>query len=322
MINKGITIIICTFNGEERLESTIAHIAKQVVPDYINWEVTLADNGSKDNTIKRAITEWEKYNLGSVKFNIIKETKPGKLYALQNAIKQANFEYLIICDDDNWLANDYVAKAYNLLENRKDIAAVGGKGIPVTCGSFPEWFKDYHFEYAVGPQSEQTGIIKSRGILWGAGLATRRSLYLKMYKQYQSFLPECALNILSAEDTEYCMRLQLKGYKLYYDSSLTFYHFIPPFKLTEEFRDGKLLKGFKDSQEILGKYHAAMRAYIKTKSRWDLKIGLVLIAPINYIFSSSKKRAEKAKNTLYHLLPFEIATDSVSQRIKDFVKSE
>jgi len=321
MINKGVTIIICTFNGENRLESTIKHIAEQIVSPRIKWEVILADNGSNDNTKKVALENWNKYNSNDIPFCILEETKPGKLYALQAAVSQANYECLIICDDDNWLANDYVSKAFKLLETHRNVAAAGGLGIPVSDSIFPDWFSDYHYAYAVGPQSVKKGIIKSRGILWGAGLVTRKSIYLNMYKQYQSFLPESKLNILSAEDTEYCIRLQLKGYDLYYDPSLIFHHFIPSFKLSTEFRDNKLLKGFKDSQEILSKYYAAMRAYKKTKGRWDIKLGLLLIAPINYIFSFSKRRAEKAKNTLYHLLPFEINTDSVSKRIKSFVKN-
>lgn len=322
MINKGVTIIICTFNGEERLESTIRHIAKQNVPQHIKWEVILADNGSKDNTKAVALDEWSKYNLNNIPFHVLEETKPGKLYALQNAIYKAMYEYIIICDDDNWLANDYVFKAFNLLEANQNVAAAGGMGIPVTDGVLPQWFQHYHYAYAVGPQAEKKGLIKSRGILWGAGLITRRSIYLKMYKLYQSFLPESKLNILSAEDTEYCIRLQLKGYDLYYDPSLIYHHFISAFKLSTEFRDQKLLKGFKDSDEVLRKYYAAMRAYKKTKGRWDIKLGLLLISPINYIFSFSKRRAEKAKNTMYHLLPFEIETDSISKRIKSFVKSK
>lgn len=322
MINKGVTIIICTFNGEERLESTIRHIAKQIVSPHIKWEIILADNGSKDNTRETAAREWNKYNLQKVPFHLIQEPQPGKLYALQNAISNANFEYIILCDDDNWLASDYLNKAFNLLERNQNVAAAGGLGIPVTDGELPEWFKDYHYAYAVGAQSDQEGIMKARAVLWGAGLVTRRSLYLKMYERYPSFLPESQINVLSAEDTEYCIRLQLKGYKLYYDSTLIYHHFIPTFKLSPQFRDQKLIKGFKDSQQILSKYYAAMRAHIKTKGRWDIKLGLLIISPINYIFSFSKRRSQKAKNTLYHLLPFGIKTDSISKRIKAFVKNK
>lgn len=322
-INKGVTVIICTFNGRERLGKTIAHIASQLVTPAIKWEVILADNASTDNSSDFATAEWTGYNLPHISFRTINEPRPGKLYALQQAIKMAEYEYLIICDDDNWLAENYVSTAFHLLDKMPEIGAAGGQGIPVTDSlPLPGWFDQYHSAYAVGPQASQTGIIRSRDLLWGAGLSTRKSLYLEMYQKYPSFLPECNdVSVLSAEDTEYCMRLILKGYKLYYDAALVYHHFIPGFKLTTDFRDKKLMKGFDDANLILRKYYAAMRATLKTKRRPDIWLMLVLIAPLNYVFAFSKKRAEKAKNTLFYLLPFGIKSDSVSTRIKAFLKN-
>ncbi|SHF61122.1 glycosyltransferase [Pedobacter caeni] len=321
-MNKGITIIICTFNGVDRLSDTIGHIARQSVPGEIAWEVILADNASTDESSEFSEQEWHKYNLPEVSFKTINEPKPGKLYALQHAIKEARYEYLIICDDDNWLAPDYVKTVYPLLETMPKVAAIGGQGIPVTAGAaLPEWFQNYHSAYAVGPQANKTGILKSRKLLWGAGLSTRKSLYLEMYKTYPSFLPEYKeKNILSAEDTEYCIRLVLKGYDLYYDAALVYQHFIPDFKLTTSFRDEKLMKGFEDAYVILRKYYAAMRATLKTEGRPDIWLALLLIAPINYLFSFSKKRAEKARDTLFYLLPFRKGPDSITTRIKAFIK--
>lgn len=320
-MNIGVTVIICTFNGKQRLGKTIEHIARQQIPNNILWEVILADNASNDGSAVFCEAEWKNYNLSKVPFRIITESKPGKLYALQSAIKEASYEYLIICDDDNWLAPDYISLAYPLLDSMPHVAAIGGLGIAVTDQPpLPAWFKDYEFAYAVGPQAKADGILPKRSILWGAGLCTRKSVYLKMYQTYQSFLPEHDVNVLSAEDTEYCLRLILKGYNLYYDSHLIYYHFIPDFKLTVQFRDEKLIKGFRDSSIILRKYYAAMRARLKTKGRPDIWLALLLITPINYIFSFSKKRAEKARNTLFHLLPFGIKADSISVRIKAFIE--
>lgn len=321
-MNKGITIIICTHNGVDRLSKTINHIANQSVPEEVSWEVILADNASTDNSSEFAEQEWCKYNLPEVSFRTINEPKPGKLYALQHAIKEAHYEYLIICDDDNWLAPDYVKIAYTLLERMPEVAAIGGQGIPVTNGkALPTWLKDYQSAYAIGSQADKTGILGLRKLLWGAGLSTRKSLYLKMYETYPSFLLEYKeKNILSAEDTEYCMRLILKGYSLYYDATLVYQHFIPDSKLTISFRDEKLQRGFEDSNIILRKYYAAMRVYIKTKGRPDIWLSLLLIAPINYLFAFSEKRKEKARNTLFFLLPFKKGPDAVTTKIKAFIK--
>lgn len=322
-MKNGMTIIICTHNGAARLSQTIAHIAQQVVSPSIHWEVILADNGSSDDTVNIAQTTWNTNPPEHVPFRIINEPQPGKLYALQNAILNADYEFLIICDDDNWLAPDYIEKAYTILNTMPEVAAAGGLGIPITdMPEFPEWFTDYNYAYAVGPQAEKNGLIKPGSILWGAGLATRRSLYLKMYKDYQSFLVESEINVLSAEDTEYCLRLILKGYKLYYDDTLIYHHFIPAHKLSIKFRDEKLIKGFQDSDIILRKYYAAMRVYYKTTGRPFNKMRLILTMPFRFLFAFSEKRAEKARNILFHLLPFDIATDTISKRIKTFIRNE
>lgn len=320
-MRKGISVIICTYNGAERLPKTIGHIARQTASAKINWEVILADNGSTDGSKNLAYNIWNEQNLAKVSFRVIFECRPGKLYALQNAIDKAEYEYLIICDDDNWLSPDYVENAYQLLESMPEIGAIGGQGIPVTDGiKLPEWFKDHHSDYAVGQQAKTTGFLKPRAVLWGAGLCTRKTVYKEMYKTFPSLLTEHpTANILSAEDTEYCMRLNLKGYRLYYDANLKYQHFIPAHKLTKEFRDQKLLKGFDNANDILRNYHAAMRATVKTKGRPDLWLYLVIISFLQLRFHSSATKAEKARTTLFFLLGRGIKANGIAGKIKEFL---
>jgi len=322
-MRKGISVIICTFNGAERLPKTIEHIARQTISAKINWEVILADNGSLDGSKDIAYSIWEERNLAKIPFKVIVESRPGKLYALQTAIDEAEYEYLIICDDDNWLSPDYLENAYQLLESMPEIGAIGGQGIPVTDGiKLPQWFKDHHSDYAVGQQAETTGFLKPRSVLWGAGLCTRKTVYKEMYKTFPSLLTEHpTANILSAEDTEYCMRLNLKGYRLYYDADLKYQHFIPARKLTKEFRDQKLLKGFDNANDILRNYHAAMRATVKTKGRPDLWLYLVITSFFQLKFYRSATKAEKAKTTLFFLLDRGIEANEIACKIKAFIKN-
>jgi glycosyltransferase involved in cell wall biosynthesis len=317
-MTKGVSIIVSTFNGSGNLYDTIQHIAAQQLPPGTEWELIIVDNNSSDNSAEVAQQAWETFGPAGVGFKVITEKKPGKLYALQYAIKEAVYEYLVICDDDNWLAPDYTKRAYDLLDSRPEVGAMGGRGIPETKGvALPDWFK----AFAVGSQAPKTGIMKPRAVLWGAGMCTKRSLYLKMYERYDSFLPECKeFNIIFAEDTEYCMRLLLKGYRIYYDDNLIYHHYIPERKLNKEFLEGKQIREFKESDVVLRKYTSAMRAVIKTRNRPDIWLFLLLITPFNYLFSFSERRKEKAKLTLYHLLPFEFKVDSISKRLKAFIK--
>ncbi len=322
-MQKGVSIIISTYNGAANFNDTIEHISRQQLAPGIPMELIVVDNNSSDDSAAAAVAAWDRFGPAHFGFKVLTEKTPGKYYALQLGVKEARYEYLIICDDDNWLATDYAQRVYDLLDSRPEVGALGGRGIPETKGvPLPDWFNDYLYAYAVGPQAKETGLMRPRAVLWGASMATKRSLYLKMYEKFPSFLPEYKdFNVVFAEDTEYCMRLILKGYKMYYDNDLVYRHFIPERKLNEEFRDGKLIYEFKGSNPMLRKYFAALRAKVKTRNRPDVWLLLLLIAPFNYIFSFSKRRADKAKLTLYHLLPGNmIKVDPISKKIKAFIE--
>jgi len=50
MIKPGVSVVICTYNGAERLPETIRHIANQTVPAHIPWEFIVVSNACTDNT--------------------------------------------------------------------------------------------------------------------------------------------------------------------------------------------------------------------------------------------------------------------------------
>ncbi|WP_457287266.1 glycosyltransferase [Pedobacter sp. UYP24] len=314
MANTGVSVIVCTFNGAERITETINHLANQIVPDQIHWEVILADNGSTDNSIEIAKAEWEKHT--PLPLSIVKESQPGKLFALQKAVSTANYEYIIICDDDNWLASDYVAKVFQTLFLSPEISALGGFGFPaIKPGTtLPNWFAKYQYAYAVGPQAKSTGFLNPRKYLWGAGMATRRSVYLKIYEKHPSFLiDEKYKNILSSEDTEYCLRLSLRDYRLYYDGTLTYHHFISDERIENSYRD-KLLQGFLNSDEILRKYHTALRMKYKTKGKPYMSLYLLITSLLMLLFTINKSKKSIAKDTIFYLLP--LKGKKIDHRVK------
>jgi glycosyltransferase involved in cell wall biosynthesis len=45
-----ITVILCTYNRCEILSKALASVAVSNVPEFIQWEVLVVDNNSKDQT--------------------------------------------------------------------------------------------------------------------------------------------------------------------------------------------------------------------------------------------------------------------------------
>src|SRR5687768_7651244 len=109
----GVSIIICCHNGERRLAETIKHIASQIVPSSIPWEFLLVDNNSTDNSISLAKEVWSQFS-SSGELRIVKEPALGLSHARKKGFSEAQYEFMIMCDDDNWLAPDYVSNVYSI----------------------------------------------------------------------------------------------------------------------------------------------------------------------------------------------------------------
>lgn len=319
-MNRGITVLLCTYNGAPRLPETLAHLSRQQVNNDLNWEIIVIDNASTDKTSEVAEKEWSKYNLSAVGFSIIPEPRAGKINALETGALHSKYEYLLICDDDNWLSPGYLQTTIDTLDADPQIGATGGQSFAVNdTGIFPAWFEDYKDGYAVGQQGVVSGDVTSRGYLFGAGLGTRTKLYLEMYENHPSLLIGRQGQKLSAgEDNEYCQRLILRGFKLYYESNLTFQHYMPQNRLEESYRKA-LFAGFDESHKILDKYNQITKLtnkLLKNPLNW---LRLLVLAPFRIVFSTSK---ENELNILRYLLNIRAENDDVFNAIMKFKKNK
>ncbi|RZK05977.1 MAG: glycosyltransferase [Flavobacterium sp.] len=319
-MDTGITVLICTYNGAERLPKTIEYLAQQKVEAGFDWEVILVDNASTDFTAEIAKAEWAKHQRTAVKFNVFIENEPGKINALYLGFSKAKYEFSVICDDDNWLDPHYIQNVFNILNSNSSIGAVGGQSIATSdSGKLPYWFQQYEEGYAVGRQGEISGDVTDRGHLWGAGMGTRTTLYIEMYQNVPSLLIGRSGNKLTAgEDSEYCLRLILKGYRLYFDSKLTFIHYMPNERLTDQYRI-RLFKGLSESNDTLEKYHLAIRTMIKYNKNAFSRFRLLLATRLRILFSHSLN--QKEMDTLTLISDNTRDSDSVASKIKAFISS-
>lgn len=317
----GISIIVCTYNGGQRLPKTLAHLAQQVVEPHLNWEVIIIDNASTDNSAIVAEEEWSKNKATNTGFKCIIESNPGKINALATGVAECRYSFFIICDDDNWLDPQYVQTAYNLLKSNDSIGAAGGLAIAVNDGQeFPDWFETYQAGYAVGQQGSQKGDVTKREYLFGAGMVSRTLLFKQAYANFPTILVGRKENKLTAgEDSEYCQRLILMGYKLFYDPALQLQHYMPPNRLSYAYKE-LLFAGFEESDLILDKYHLITRLKLKTERSYLNWLRLLIITPFRVIFAASSKKKDIERNRLRYLLRQGYRNDPVLNSIVQFEK--
>lgn len=261
-MNNGISVIICCYNSAALLPQTLLHIARQKVKDGLNWEVIIVDNASTDNTSFVAETEWKKYNAAAVDFKVVKELTPGLLKARIKGYSEARYEFLLYCDDDNWLNEHYVENAYRVLNENANIGICGGKGIPVFEIDKPGWFKGLILDgFALGRQAaiDEGPVSDDRFYVYGAGMVIRKSAIAIPYSPLivdSLMLSGRKGNALSAgDDAEVSFFVLLKGYKLWYCDKLDFNHYIQAKRLNKKYVSN-LYKGFGKTIPYLNIYHS------------------------------------------------------------------
>ena len=224
---KGISIIVCTYNGRSGMLDLFTHFASLKIPAEFDWEIVLVDNASTDGT-----GEWvnELYQTNDWHFKLVKisEKKPGLNHARETGARTASFEWILFCDDDNWLEPDYLLHWYNIVNQFTDVGAVGGQGVLRNLNNLPAWVNKFGHSYALGPQASHIGYLPLGAALYGAGLFIKKSPVLNMLDNgFDWVMTDRKGNTLaSGGDLEWCFLVQLNGYKLYYHDQMRFVHAI------------------------------------------------------------------------------------------------
>lgn len=272
---KGISLIICCYNSAKRLPSTLEYIVKQKVSSSINWEVIIVNNASTDDTESVAKNFWATQHC-NVPLNIVFEPMAGLSNARKKGVEVANFEYLIFCDDDNWLDENYVSSAFAVIDSNPLIALVGGK-ISAVYDVEPEtWLIENQDLLAVGPKEfcKDGDISESIGLIYGAGMVIRKEIFTKVQQNnYQFILTDRqGDNLSSCGDGELCFIARLLGYRIYFSNQLALQHNIPANRTSWQYLI-KLIYGLGHSGILLMPYVYALQnkevtGFEKIRTHW------------------------------------------------------
>jgi glycosyltransferase involved in cell wall biosynthesis len=260
----GISVVVCTHNGKERLEATLQSVFQQKTTIELAWEILVIDNASTDGTKDFCIDLKNKYDFGH-SFRVVSEFNPGLNNARRKGLAESSFNWVLFCDDDNHLFDNYVQTGFNIISKNKSIGALGGMGLPVFESEKPDWFDQYHYSFAVGTQSNSNGKIQSQNPeLYGAGCFFYKPALQKIFATgFQTIMSDRkGTSLSSGGDVEWCYLIHLMKYEIWFSDELKFYHLMTAGRLTWEY-------------------------YIKLKV--GIANGVALIFPYRFYFKSGKQ---------------------------------
>jgi glycosyltransferase involved in cell wall biosynthesis len=222
----GVSVVIICRNGASRLPRTLAYLQKQRVPSWLAWEVVLVDNASTDGSAEVAKKIWQ--HAPAAALRIFREERIGATFARERGLGVARYDIVTFVDDDNWVCDRWVQRAFDVMTEHPEVGACGGFSTVETEVDLPPWFERYKNYYAVGPSLGESGdVTETIGTLWGAGMTVRRSSWQQLNQRGFRFLTK-----LTGEDTELSSALRLSGWRLWLDPELTMQHFMPPARLS------------------------------------------------------------------------------------------
>jgi glycosyltransferase involved in cell wall biosynthesis len=310
-MEDGISVVICCYNSSLRLKPTLEHLWLQKNIQFTNWEVIVVDNASSDNTAEAAATIWNSFPGGKPAIKIVHEGKAGLSSARDRGIKEARHKFVLFCDDDNWLDDNYLSMALQIINSSSDFGALGGQGFPVFEEKEPPYFWENQYNVlAVGDQWHTEGdITKERGVLYGAGMVLNKAAYNTLIEKFNfkfQVSDRKGDNLISSGDHEICLALKRIGYKILYSKSLVFKHYIPKRRTS--------LTYYKNLFISFGKSYAMLSIYFVDRSTLNsikndyryicLRCGKNMVKTwIKLLFTGYYTSSNKYKyiNSLHHL---------------------
>ena len=318
---NGISVVICCYNSSARLPRTLEHLARQALPGKLPLEVIVVDNNSTDGTREVALWEWKKLQ-NPFPLMVVEQPVQGLTHAREKGIGAASYDIILLCDDDNWLCPDYAEKVFRIMSSDPRVGVLGGRGEAVTDGVFPSWFSSFQSAYAVGAQNLESGDVSKRGYLWGAGMALRKSVVQRFWQLgFSSLLTDRKGNELSSGgDSELCKWFLLAGYKLWYEESLVFQHYIPSERLTiPYFR--KMQQGHDRSFRVLKKYDMLLSATTATTWFRAKKLSSHLMGLLKALLFLNSRGIKKNLVNLSLFSPLEsLVFDSDIKKIRSMIR--
>ena len=228
-----VSVILCTYKRCQSLATALESLARQNVPESIDWEVVVVDNNSPDRTAE-TVAGFSRRD--PKRFRYVFEGCQGKSFALNTGIREARGDVLAFVDDDvtvdaSWLSRLTAPFA------ESDCAGVGGRVVPAWKCRQPDWL-EMHGPFALRSVLAMFDLGDQPGELSkppaGTNMAFRREVFQK-YGGFRTDLGPTVGSEIRGEDSEFYRRLAAGGERLRYEPTAIVCHPVEEHRLRKTY---------------------------------------------------------------------------------------
>ncbi len=231
-----LTVVIPTYNGAERIPQVLDALKIQQDMDGIRWEVIVCDNNSCDRTVN-IVLDYQHTWLQDVPLRYCFVAEQGAAFARQRGVVEASGHIVAFLDDDNIPTRNWLSNVHRFAQAYPKAGAFGSQIHGEFHGELPEGFEHIACFLAIVERGNQPHLYqpKSKILPPAAGLAVRRSAWLKVVPE-RLFLNHKGKSAgLASEDLEALLHIQRAGWEIWYNSDMVVTHQIPDSRLTREY---------------------------------------------------------------------------------------
>ncbi|MEO3404304.1 glycosyltransferase [Mucilaginibacter sp. CAU 1740] len=225
-----LSVIIPTYNPDKkRLEQTLNSLKSQSSGMH-EWELIIIDNNSSNNFQNQVDLSWHPAA------KIITETKQGLTYARLKGFNESAGEIIVMVDDDNILNSDYLEQVISIFDQNSQLAALGGKSLPLFEAAPPVWLHEFYGNLALrdlGNDIIISGWVNQypHAAPIGAGMAMRRealdTYIVKITTSKSTISDRSGTSLSSGGDNDLVLEILKAGWQVAYFPQLTLQHIIP-----------------------------------------------------------------------------------------------
>ncbi|MBK9924474.1 MAG: glycosyltransferase family 2 protein [Anaerolineales bacterium] len=124
-LSTFLSVIIPAYNEESRLPDTLEQMIRFFEKQSFTFEIVIVENGSVDRTLQVAQEFAQKHKA----IRVIQNDQRGKGRAIQRGVKEAQGEYLFMCDADLSMPIEEISRFIPPQLNKVDIA-IGSREAP------------------------------------------------------------------------------------------------------------------------------------------------------------------------------------------------